>query len=230
MRFLKSRGFLIVKICILLFIIILSGYLVIPGNNSGHLKTFFSTSCIDYKQGVFSRKLTDRITEYSDQAKLKGIKECRNESEIRKRISDGELFRIRSNGRYIIEPMSYSYPCLTKESKTLLDEIGKRFREKTAQTGLSRARFIVTSMTRTTDKMKGLRRNNQNVSVNSPHLNGNSFDISYIRFSCRKLYLTSCDKRYMKEAIAQVIWELREENKCWATYERAQSCFHVVSR
>jgi hypothetical protein len=34
----------------------------------------------------------------------------------------------------------------------------------------------------------------------------------------------------MKEALAEVIWELREEKKCWATYEKSQGCFHVVSR
>ncbi len=33
-----------------------------------------------------------------------------------------------------------------------------------------------------------------------------------------------------KEALAEVIWDLREEGKCWATYEVKQSCFHVVSR
>ena len=73
-------------------------------------------------------------------------------------------------------------------------------------------------------------RNNQNASVNSPHLNGNAFDISYLRFSCKKLFVTSCDKKYLKEALAQVIWELKAEKKCWATYETAQYCFHVVSR
>jgi hypothetical protein len=85
-------------------------------------------------------------------------------------------------------------------------------------------------MTRTTEKMKGLRKDNQNASVNSPHLNGNAFDISYIRFSCKKLFVTSCDKRFFKEALAETIWQLRKENKCWATYEKTQNCFHVVSK
>jgi hypothetical protein len=45
----------------------------------------------------------------------------------------------------------------------------------------------------------------------------------------RKLYVTECDKWYMKEALAEVIWHLKEEKKSWATYERKQGCFHVVS-
>lgn len=230
MCFLNSKHFRILTIYVLLFLVILTGYLLIPGNNYAQKKAFFSTACIDYKQSIFSKRLTDRIVEYSDQTRVEGIKECKDEEEIRKRISDSKLFIIGSSRRYIVERMSYSYPCLTKESKILLDEIGRRFKEKTAEAGFREARFIVTSMTRTTEKMKGLKKNNQNASVNSPHLNGNAFDISYTRFSCRKLLVTSCDKRYLKEALAQVIWELREETKCWATYEKVQNCFHVVSR
>jgi hypothetical protein len=230
MRSSKSRVLLILIILGFLLFVVISGYLLIPGNNRKQLITFFSTKCIDYKQSVFSKKLTDRIVEYSDQARLKGIKECKDEKEIQKRISEGKLFRIRGNGTYIIENLTYSYPYLTKESKTLLDEIGRRFKKKTDEAGFIGAKFIVTSMTRTTEKMKRLRIYNQNGSVNSPHLNGNAFDISYIRFSCRKLFVTYCDKIYLKEALAQVICDLRGEQKCWATYEKAQYCFHVVSR
>ncbi|HLP71738.1 MAG TPA: DUF5715 family protein, partial [Bacteroidales bacterium] len=90
--------------------------------------------------------------------------------------------------------------------------------------------FLVTSMTRTSEKLRGLRRTNGNVSDNSPHLNGNAFDISYAHFSILKYDVTECDRWYMKEALAEVIWQLKQEKKCWATYERQQGCFHVVAR
>jgi hypothetical protein len=89
--------------------------------------------------------------------------------------------------------------------------------------------FIITSMTRTSDKAMGLGRANTNASDNSTHLNGNAFDISYTRFTLIKLYVTECDKWYLKEALAEVLWQLKEEKKCRATYERNQGCFHVVS-
>jgi hypothetical protein len=130
----------------------------------------------------------------------------------------------------VIDPLTYSYSYLTPDAAELLNEIGKRFREKTRTEGLNGSRFIVTSMTRTTDTMKGLRRNNSNASANSPHLNGNAFDITYLRFSSRKFFLTECDKRFFKEVLAEVILDLRREKKCWATYEKNQSCFHVVAR
>lgn len=230
MRFLLTGRFRIFKICFLILVIILTCYLILGPDNRNRIKTYFSISCIDYDQEVFSRRLTDKVYSYSDQSKLTGIKECRDEKEILKKVSEGKLFRIRSSNRLIIDRMSYSYPYLTKESKILLGEIGKRFREKTTDAGLTGVRFIVTSMTRTTANMKKLRRNNQNASVNSAHLNGNAFDISYLRFNCRKLFVTECDKRFFKEALAQVIWQLREENKCWATYEKNQNCYHIVSR
>ncbi len=191
---------------------------------------YFSTRCLDYRQKDFSRKLNDRIVDYSSAAKLKGIGICSNEKEVRKRISEGRLVRVRSGGKYVVDRMTYSYPCITPDSKVLLDEIADRFREKTSQKGLKGSRFYITSMTRKADNLKSLRRHNMNSSVNSPHLYGNAFDISYKRFSARKMVLTNCDNKFMKEALAEVIWQLRDEHKCWATYERMQNCYHIVAR
>jgi len=142
----------------------------------------------------------------------------------------GELFRIRDGRGYEVEDLSFSYPFLTKEGKTILKEIGKRFRKKVSATRLRGSDFKITSMTRTTEILIRLRKFNSNASVNSPHFYGNTFDISYVRFSSPKWFITDCDKYFLKEALAQVIWQLREEKKCWATYEIKQGCFHVVAR
>ncbi len=201
----------------------------IPKSNRSVMVSFFSKKCRNYQQ-VYSRKLNDRITDYADRAKLTGIEKCSDASDIGKRVSSRQLCRVKSGRRYKVENMAYSYPYLTRDSKKLLDEIGKRFKKKVKRDGLMGSRFIITSMTRTSKKIKGLGKANINASDNSPHLNGNTFDISYARFSFRKLYVTECDKWYMKEALAEVICQLKEEKKCWATYERNQGCFHVVSR
>ena len=161
---------------------------------------------------------------------MRGIKICRDKSELESRISEGKLVKVKSGSSYTIEKMSFSYPYVTRDSKTLIDEIARRLREKASQKGLNGVKFYITSMTRKTDNVKSLRRFNQNASANSPHLYGNAFDISYKRFIARKWVLTNCDKKFLKEALAEVIWQLRSENKCWATYEKLQSCFHVVAR
>ncbi len=214
-----------------LFIIFTSSicFLILPQSNRALMVSFFSTKCRNYQQ-IYSKRLNDRIVDYSEGAKLTGIEICSDTKDISKRISSGKLIMVRSSKYYRIENMSHSYPCLTRKSKKLLDEIGSRFREKIKKEGLKGSRFIITSMTRTSEKTRKLGKTNINASDNSPHLYGNAFDISYARFSFRKLYVTECDKWYMKEALAEVIYQLKKEDKCWATYERQQGCFHVVSR
>jgi hypothetical protein len=214
-----------------LFILIVFSlcFIFIPGPHRAAMASFFSTECRNYQQ-VYSRKLNDRIADYTYLVSLTGIEKCSDGKDIGKRILSGKLVRVSGGRRYKVENMAYSYPVLTRDSKRLLDEIGRRFRQKVRSDGLMGSRFIVTSMTRTTEKIKGLGKTNINVSDNSPHLYGNAFDISYARFSFRKLHVTECDEWYMKEALAEVIWNLRLEKKCWATYERNQGCFHVVSR
>jgi hypothetical protein len=219
------------KVWLLIITVFIAGYFIIPKSNRSMVIAFFNVKCRNYFwQPVFSKKLNDRIADYSVEADNTGIELCNNKDDINKRIRERVLFKVRSGNLYLIADMNDSYPYLTKESKKLLKEIGKRFRKKIGEYGLKGSRFVVTSMTRTADNMKGLKKSNLNVSDNSPHLNGNTFDISYARFSLRKLFDTPCDDWYLKEALAEVIWQLREENKCWATYERTQGCFHIVAR
>ena len=219
------------RLKIWLFILTASafGFIFIPETNRSAFFSFFSKDCRNYQQ-VFSRKLNDRIPDYIDNARSNGIEKCTDEADIAKRISSGQLFRVRNSRYYKVEKMAHSYPYLTRESKKLLKETGKRFRKKVRKDGLIGSGFIITSMTRTTGNLKSLGKKNTNASDNSPHLNGNAFDISYARFHLKKLYVTECDKWYMKEALAEVIWKMREEKKCWATYEKSQGCYHIVSR
>jgi uncharacterized protein YcbK (DUF882 family) len=230
MKFNKLHLVFILKIFTAVVIFLISIYILGNRNKRLHLFSYFSARCIDYRQKDYSRRLNDRIVDYSARAKLKGIRPCADENEIKRRISEGKLVKVKGGNKFIIDRMSFSYPCVTEESKNLIEEIGERFRDKTSQKGLRGARFIVTSMTRKTGSIKSLRRNNKNASINSPHLYGNAFDISYKRFIVRKWVLTNCDHKFLKEALAEVIWQLREEKKCWATYEKGQSCFHVVSQ
>ena len=230
MKFSKSRLVFLLKIFSVVFLILISVWFFIKKEKKKPISAFFSTRCLDYKQKDFSRKLNDRIVDYSAAAKSKGISICKDESELKRRISEGRLVRVNNGNSYVVEKMIFSYPCVTRDSKVLLDEIARRFREKSSQKGLNGVRFFITSMTRKTDNIKSLRKFNGNASVNSPHLYGNAFDISYKRFIARKWILTNCDKKFLKEALAEVIWQLRAENRCWATYEKIQNCYHVVYR
>ncbi len=230
MNILRIRLLFFLKIFAIIFFSFTSIFFLGNESRRKDLVSYFSTRCLDYRQKDFSRKLNDRIVDYSSAAKRNGIVPCKNDAELKKRIADGKLVKVRSSSRYIIGRMNYSVPFVTPDSKRLINEIGRRFRDKTSQKGIRGSKFIITSMTRKTESVKKLQKINRNASANSPHQYGNAFDISYKTFIARKWLLTNCDKKFMKEALAEVIWQLRAEKECWATYEKGQSCFHVVCR
>ena len=229
-RLLKIIGLVFIGLCFVLIIIYVINPQLVASNYDYFFTDIIKVKCIDYKQGSFSRKLNSNISDYIGQSSLSGIIKCIDEKDLREKVAQGNLIKIENGNGFIIDEMSYSYPYLTKESGILLNEIGKRFREKLSGTRLRGSKFKITSMTRTMEKLKNLKTSNVNAISNSPHLYGNAFDISYLRFSTRKLFLTYCDRKYLKEALAEIIWQLREEKKCWATYEVKQYCYHVVSR
>jgi hypothetical protein len=229
-RLLKVSCFIIAGLFVVLFTVNLISPQLLNNGYDYFFTDIIKVKCLDYKQPVFSKRLNNKIPEYLSASSASGIKKCKDATELRERVRQGKLVEIDNGNGFVVEEMLHSYPYLTKDAEGLLLEAGRRFREKIADTRLKGSRFTITSMTRTTDKLRILKEVNSNTSLNSPHLYGNAFDISYLRFSTRKLFLTYCDKKYLKEALAEVIWKLREEKKCWATYEVKQNCYHVVAR
>jgi hypothetical protein len=84
-------------------------------------------------------------------------------------------------------------------------------------------------MLRTTNSIKRLRKWNRNAIKNSAHLHGTTFDISYRTFVSGKA-LSYAEVLYLEDVLGKVIFDLRREQKCFATYETWQTCFHVVCR
>jgi hypothetical protein len=229
----KPLGYVVISTAVILLVFIIISVYSPRDSDQGfryYINKTFGSGCISYKQAIYSRNLRDMLPDYMGQSSASGISKCSNKRDLLRKLRQGELFRIRDGRGYEVENLSYSYPYLTKDGKALLKEIGKRFRMKLSGTRLRGSDFEITSITRTTEILLKLRKSNSNASVNSPHFYGNAFDISYVRFSSPKWFVTDCDKYYLKEALAQVIWQLREEKKCWATYELKQGCFHVVAR
>ncbi len=218
------------KARIILIVIVLASVTFIPRSHREAMKVYFGKDCVNQYQQIYSKNLNDRIVDYIEQSKLTGIKPCDDENGLITMFVSGDLSKIKGGWRYLIGDMDHSYPYLTKDSKKLLNEISRRFRKKLKEDNLWRTKFIITSMTRTTGNVKELSKSNINVSENSPHMYGNAFDISYSSFKIGKLHITECDEWYLKEALAGVISELRDEKRCWATYEKSQGCFHIVCR
>ena len=90
---------------------------------------------------------------------------------------------------------------------------------------------IVTSVTRTHNDVKNLRRSgNVNASTNSCHFYGTTFDITYARFYKHTGHTETFESAMMKQILAEVLKNLRDEGRCYVKYERKQACFHITAR
>ncbi|MBR3951634.1 MAG: hypothetical protein IKJ79_07030 [Bacteroidaceae bacterium] len=139
-----------------------------------------------------------------------------------------ELARIDSCRYYSIKRLTHSAPYLTPRAKWMLMNIGKNFQDSLAMHGVDGYQIIVTSLLRTDDSIRRLRRRNSNASKNSAHRYGTTFDISYIHYN-RTDSATYIPEYRLKETLAEVLYDLRHEGHCYVKYEVKQSCFHVTA-
>ena len=178
----------------------------------------------------YAIEMNDRVILYLEESYLKGTKQFLNrKKDIYNLVDKGELVLIEQNEYYILDTMCYSYPYLIPNGKNFIDELGKRFQRKLENTGLECSQFVLTSMLRTTSSINRLRKWNRNSIKNSAHLHGTTFDVSYKSFINNR-GLSAADKLYLGDVLSKTLWELRNEKKCWVTYETWQTCFHVVVR
>ena len=145
-----------------------------------------------------------------------------------------KLQHIETNDLYVVDSLSHSIPYLIKGAAQLLDTIGTNFLDSLTAKGLNPNKIIVTSVLRTEDDVKRLRRRNGNASVNSAHFYGTTFDVSWKRFKKvededgRPLQDVSSDT--LKLVLSEVLRDLRKADKCYIKYELKQGCFHITTR
>ena len=139
------------------------------------------------------------------------------------------LARIDSCRFYKVEKLTHSVAYLTPQAKWLLMNIGKNCIDSLAAHDVSGYQIIVTSLLRTDDSIRRLRRRNSNASENSAHRFGTTFDISYIHYN--RTDTTSFMPEYrLKEILAEVLYDLRAADRCYVKYEVRQGCFHITAR
>ncbi len=145
-----------------------------------------------------------------------------DEDHMKKLVEDEKLVEVSEGKGYEVMTLTHSHPYITPYSKTVLEEIGTAFQTLTG----TKTFFVLTSITRTPDQQKSLRKRNRNATEGiSSHSYGSSFDISYIRFNGKK----SFDRKKQK-ALEKVLDEFQEEGKIFFIKERKQSCYHVTVR
>lgn len=177
--------------------------------------------------GGFSRTFRDLNPDHLSAAKSINDKVFSTIEEIK---DDGKMEFIEENDYYNVDKLTHSHPYLREEAATLLQTIGKNFQDSLESKSATPYRLIVTSVLRTQESIKGLRKRNSNSSLNSAHLYGTTFDIAYARFDKLEEDGADIDNQLLKSVLAEVLRDLRKEKKCYVKYEVKQGCFHITTR
>lgn len=172
----------------------------------------------------YQRTFNDMNDRHLKAARQWGIKPILTDKDYER--EKGRLSEISSGRNYEIDKLTHSIPYLVPRAEELLNTIGRNFRDSLDSKGLDDRKLIVTSVLRTDNSVKQLRRKNINASANSAHMFGTTFDIAYARYKGAEKEET--DK--LKSVLAEVLRDLRNQKKCYVRYEYKQGCFHITVR
>ena len=144
--------------------------------------------------------------------------------------TDRRLVKIEPNQYYNIDKLTHSIPYVVPKAAKLLEDMGRAFQDSLFNRGYSRGhRFTVTSVLRTEETVRQLRRTNVNSTENSCHCYGTTFDISYFTYSTPQTGKTaSVDK--MRQILYQVAYDMKKQDRCYVKYEKQQTCLHITVR
>ena len=174
----------------------------------------------------YERSFNDLQDKQKAAALKNGVEPIKSRAEIENNFKQyrRKLVHIETNDKYIVRELSHSAPYVVPKVAELLDDLADKFQERTQ----SRTRFVVTSVLRTEEDIKKLRQVNGNASTNSCHCNATTIDISYVRFGVDKV--RPRDLYELRLAIAEVLYDLRKEGRCYVKIERKQYCYHITVR
>lgn len=139
------------------------------------------------------------------------------------------VVKVGSCDDYLVADLTYSMPYLVPKAAQLLHDIGRAFRDTVKARGGKEYRIKVTSLMRSSYSVSRLKRRNRAATENSCHLYGTTFDISWTNFDCRdSSYVVSLED--LKNILAEIVWDKREQGRCYAIFERKRGCFHITAR
>lgn len=127
--------------------------------------------------------------------------------------------------------ITHSIPHLVPLAAKLFVDITQAFRDSLYSKELPLYKLNLTSITRTDDDIVRLTKRNINASNNSAHRYGTTFDVSWKRFD--KVDQDGQDEllpERLKLVLAQVLFDLKKNERCYIKHERKQACFHITVR
>jgi len=187
--------------------------------------TFFSRKVWSYPECFNDSNATQLVA-----AEANGIQPAETREEIKQLVSKGLLTNISTSPYYIIEDLTHSMPYLVPKAQLLLNTIGINFVDSLQSKGYPLHIPVITSVLRTASDIQNLQRGNINSVTNSCHCYGTTIDITYNRFvPLEGTELTRYDDN-LKKVLAEVLYDLRAEDRCYVKYEKLQACFHLTVR
>lgn len=139
------------------------------------------------------------------------------------------LVKLSTCDAYALKTMWHSMPYLVPRAQHLLHDIGQAFSDTIKARGGKDYRIFVTSALRTEYSVRRLKRFNRAATEQSCHRYGTTFDVSWTTFDCRdSSYVISLED--LKNILAEIIYQKREQGRCYAMFERRQGCFHITVR
>lgn len=132
---------------------------------------------------------------------------------------------------YKMYDLTHSIPFLVPSAAQLFIDITHNFRDSLYSKDLPLYRLYLTSVLRTDDDLSTLTKRNINASENSTHRYGTTFDISWKRFD--QVISDSSHQvppERLKLVLAQVLFDLKKQERCYVKHERKQACFHITVR
>ena len=139
------------------------------------------------------------------------------------------LVRMATCDAYAVDTMWFSLPYLVPRAARLLHDIGQAFRDTIKARGGPEYRIRLTSALRTDYSVARLKRRNRAATEQSCHRYGTTFDVSWTKFDCRDSSHVVSEED-LKNILAEIIWDKRQQGRCFAIFERRQGCFHITVR
>jgi hypothetical protein len=184
--------------------------------------------------GVYNYSLTfpDSNDVQLETAKRLGVTAVADRKEAEERKS--ELVYVAASPYYHVDKLKRSIPYLVPKAAVLLNDIGRSFYDSLYVKGIPLHQFVVTSVLRSQEDLEMLKQVNRNVSENSCHLLGTTFDIGYNRYKVvddpDHPFAREVGNDTLKWVISEVLRDLRENGRCYVKYEIKQGCFHITVR
>lgn len=151
-------------------------------------------------------------------------------AEIDEICKDADLEKLETNELYAVARLTHSVPYLNEKSAKFVDLLGERMQEAFDEKGVTRYRFVLTSVLRTEKDQRQLQRINANATPNeTSHYFGTSFDISQTRFLLNDSKESVYNYR-LRNILARELLKLQDEGKCYVILESREKCFHVTVR